>query len=100
MSNLFGVYFSDVLKEMCSRVGADYDSVDFQKDGWYLDHTWTTEEQEDFVSWFAAFLKNTGPRTEMCKYPQLVKTTEERKRFARKFISEFGWLISKTKSKD
>lgn len=92
-NNFFGVYFTEILKEMCRRVKVDYDSVDFTKDGWYKEHTWTKLEREKFIVWFAKYLRNMGPRRELCKYPPLVRTSEERSKFAEKFVNELGWKI-------
>ena len=92
-SNLFGVYFTEVLQEMCNRVGVDYDEIDFTKDGWYLDNSWTRGEQDQFIEWFATHLRNMGPRRELCQQPSLVRTKEERSKFAEKFVMEFGWKI-------
>lgn len=92
-NNYHGVFLTDILTEMCSRVGANYDEIDFSKDQWYLDYSWTNKEQEMFIDWFAKFLKNRGPRNELCKYPSLVRTLDERARFARQFVNEFGWRV-------
>lgn len=91
--NLHGVYLTDVLTEMCDRVGVKYEDIDFAKDEWYLEHEWTKEDQDDFINWFAIFLQNTGVRQELCKYPPLVRTKDERLKFSRSFVSEFGWKI-------
>ena len=93
MKNLFGVYFTDVLKEMCSRVGVEFEDIDFDKDEWYLDHEWTQDEQEDFIRWFAKFLRNKGVRTEITKYPSLLNNYVKREQFARQFLTEFGWKV-------
>lgn len=92
-NNLFGVYLTDTLKEMCRRVEVDYDDVDFTKDDWYLDHSWTENEQNQFIEWFAQNLRNMGPRRELCKYPTLVRTKPQRIKFARNFVFQFGWKI-------
>lgn len=47
----------EILTEMCRRVGVSYDSVDFNKQQWYQDHTWTAEEQDDFRKWLGGFLR-------------------------------------------
>lgn len=91
--NFHGVYLTDVLTEMCDRVGAEYESIDFTKDEWYLDYSWTKSEQDKFIDWFSTFLQNKGVRQELCKYPPLVRTKKERLEFAQKFVSEFGWKI-------
>jgi hypothetical protein len=94
-NNLFGVYFTDVLKEMCRRVGAKYEEIDFSSDDWYLKYTWTKNEQDKFIEWFAKYLRNMGPRRELCAFPSLVRTEPQRIKFASQFISEFGWAIKK-----
>jgi len=95
--NLHGVYFTDVLTEMCKRVGADYEEIDFSEDGWYDTHSWTLQEKLKFEEWFAQYLRNMGPRREFCKQPTLVRTKPERSKFAKKFIADFAWKV-KTQS--
>ena len=92
-NNLHGVYFTDILKEMCRRVGANYEDIDFSKDEWYLDYSWSKSDQDQFIEWFARYLKNMGPRRELCAYPSLVRTEPQRIQFATQFVSEFGWKI-------
>ena len=92
-NNLHGVYLTDILKEMCKRVGVDYDDVDFSEDEWYLKHAWRQQDQDMFIEWFAKYLRNMGPRRELCQHPPLVRTKEERSKFAEKFVAEFGWKI-------
>jgi hypothetical protein len=91
--NFFGVYLTDVIAEMCRVVDVKMEDVDFTEDGWYLQHSWKRKDQDKFVEWFARFLKNMGPRRELCKYPSLVRTQPERIKFAEKFVNEFGWKI-------
>lgn len=93
MSNLHGVYFTGILTEMCDRVGVDYNDIDFSKDAWYEDHTWTKNDQDKFIVWFAKHLKHMGPRRELCTQPALVRTLPERIKFAEKFVYEFGWGV-------
>lgn len=42
-----------ILTEMCSRVSIKYEEVDFSQDGWFMDHCWTDEEQDNFRKWLA-----------------------------------------------
>lgn len=89
--NLHGVYLTDVLQEMCRRVGADYDEIDFSKTDWFLDYSWTEKEQDKFIEWFSQHLRNMGPRRELCKYPSLTRTKPERLKFAEQFVLNFAW---------
>ena len=40
-----------VLVKMCSYVDVCFDDIDFKKDGWYSEHTWTEEQEKDFCNW-------------------------------------------------
>ena len=91
--NLFGVYLTGVLQELCKRVGVDFADVDFTRDNWFLEHTWTQRDHNKFIEWLAQHLRNMGPRRELCKYPSLVRTKPERLKFATKFANQFSWKI-------
>ena len=50
-----------VVKEMCRRVGANPEELDFgrkedPKDEWYHKFTWTPQEQEEFIEWVLDYL--------------------------------------------
>jgi len=92
-SNFHGVYLTDILTEMCRRVGVEYDDVDFSEDEWYLKHSWKQKDKDMFIEWFAKYLRNMGPRRELCQYPSLVRTKEERVKFAEKLVDQFSWKI-------
>lgn len=92
-NNLHGVYFTEVLREMCNRVDVNYEDIDFKKDNWYEDYTWSTNDQNKFIEWFAKYLRNMGPRRELCKYPSLTRTIKQRIKFAEKFVPSFSWKI-------
>jgi len=40
-----------VLEKMCTYVGANYEDIDFQKNNWYWDYSWTQEQEENFCDW-------------------------------------------------
>lgn len=92
-NKLLGVYLTDIFKEMCKRVGADYDEMDFSKDKWYEDYTWTEREKEKFIAWFAKYLQCSGPRRELCKYSSCVYSVPDRLKFATKFSKGFLWKV-------
>jgi len=78
-----------VLKKMCSMVGADYDKIDFKKQNWYQDWTWTEKEQEQFMAWFEDYLmKNKEARQELLEFP---RANRQIKRAVQEFILNYGW---------
>ena len=75
---------------MCNRVGADYDSIDFKSNDWYLSHTWTIEQERDFVNWMTDYLyANIQARREiMTNY----LTNKKRcRKAADQFVFAYGW---------
>jgi hypothetical protein len=40
-----------ILTEMCNRVGVKYEDIDFKKDRWFMDYSWTQSEEDDFKIW-------------------------------------------------
>jgi len=53
-------YLKTIFTEMCNRVDADYDSIDFQKEDWYYQYEWTQEEENSFIEWVADYLYNNS----------------------------------------
>jgi len=46
-----------ILRKMCESVGADFDTIDFNKKDWFWDHEWTAEQEEEFRKWLLQHLK-------------------------------------------
>jgi hypothetical protein len=79
-----------VLKEMCHRVGADFNKIDFPSGGWFLEATWTQEEEEDFKKWLADYIyNNKEARKEITSYR--TNTKKNARQFAEQFIFNYGW---------
>ena len=65
-----GKHMAIVIKEMCSRADVDYDSLDLTTDDWFIEYTWTAEEEEQFINWLADYLyENDCAREEIMVYP-------------------------------
>jgi hypothetical protein len=47
-----------VFKKMCKMVGADFNSIDFSKDGWYNQYEWTVEQEKEFFNWLSKKIRN------------------------------------------
>ena len=76
-----------ILDEMCSRVGAK--DVNFEEDNWYLKHTWTMEEQDDFINWLANYLYENKEAREM--FVNLRKVKRDCNKASNKFVLNYGW---------
>jgi hypothetical protein len=53
-------YVEEVVQEMCNRVGANYNSIDFEEPNWYLQYSWTKEEEQSFQDWLVNYLRKKG----------------------------------------
>ncbi len=72
---------------MCEFVDVNYNDIDFQKDGWYLEHTWTRKDELEFKNWLMNYLEDSKIRKTIMKYP--LKQNIEK--FADFFILNYGW---------
>jgi hypothetical protein len=90
--NGFGPELKLIMTHMCNMIGVDYDDVDFKKQDWFWEHTWTMEKEEEFVDWLAKLLYNDiKVRKAILSFPS--KDKERCKAGARFFASNFGWKI-------
>ena len=79
-----------ILKEMCKRVGADFNKINFNKHEWFMKHTWTEKELMNFKEWFINYLyENTEARKEIMMFP--LKNKMRIRRTASWFILDYGW---------
>ena len=86
--------FSDglitALKQMGSVIGVN--EIDLDEDSWYLKHTWTSEQENGFKLWLVDKLKTDKTFLKsLAKYPNLIKTNEQREKLANEFIMNYGW---------
>ena len=82
-----------IMKEMCKRVGADFQKIDFLKEGWYRQYQWSEEEQDDFKKWLIQYWKKTPKaRQEILSFPNLIDNNILEKA-ASLFLLDFGWML-------
>jgi hypothetical protein len=81
-----------ILKEMCKRVGADYDSIDFKSQDWFLKYTWTEREQESFYKWLTELIYN-APQISMFLTGRRLKLVKLCKQASAEFIHNYGWKV-------
>jgi hypothetical protein len=87
-------HFRKIIAEMCRRVGADPKKVNPKKKDWFMKHSWTEEEQDDFVNWATDYLyKNPEARKEILNHPtrnkKLIKGAME------ELVLKWGWKFEK-----
>mgnify|MGYP003349335496 CR=1 FL=1 len=84
-----------VLREMCSVVGADFDTMDFQKDRWFTEYTWTEQQQDDFTKWMEKYLKKKSIAKHFTNYTLMHRP----KVIAESFVSNYGWKLKEITNK-
>lgn len=83
-------HLETILKKMCKMVGADYDKIDFKKQGWYLEYEWTLEKEKEFVTWLANYLKDTPSAFKELSDSGVV-TNHRIMSVAKEFVFSYGW---------
>lgn len=81
-----------ILREMCNRVGVAFETLDVSAPFWYLEHEWTVEQEDEFVTWLALFLR----KKKYVAGRKFYRGTEQGIYEAQKMVANFGW---KTKGK-
>ena len=94
MNNVRGPYLNKILKELCLRVGADYDSIDFTDPQWYSFYTWEEKDQKDFKSWLIdLFHNNLKARKELLSNPY-TRNKKHLEKCCNFFIFNYGWKLN------
>lgn len=88
MTNISPQHSLEILRKMCGAVGVDYDTFDFSKPNWFWDHTWTKEQEGEFITWLGAFL---------VKHKYVGKGTKRGQNWgeyeANKMMANYGWRV-------
>lgn len=85
-------YLKAILTEMCKRVKAKYDSINFKAESWFSSRSWTEKEQDDFELWLVDYMhKNEEARMELMERPRADK--RDLKKFAKAFTFFCGWSL-------
>ncbi len=87
-----------VVGEMCRWIGIEpKDAHCWKRDAehdpeWYLRHTWTAEQQQDFTDWLADKLYADKDWRKLMRFPE--KNKAKCQAAAAYFVLQFGWRVS------
>ena len=88
----FSETLTKVLKEMCRRVGADFNKMNFRSNNWFRKYSWTEQEQEDFKEWMCKLLKGSRQaRNELLEHP--INQKRHIEKAVDFFVFDYGWTI-------
>jgi len=69
-----------IIEKMCDMIDVEPESIDYGKEEWYYDHTWTQEQENEFFLW----LKEYSIKKNLCLKHKAGK-------LAGMFILNYGW---------
>jgi len=81
-----------IFREMCSRVGADFDKLDMEKEDWADDHSWKIEDEIEFQVWLYNHLSNNPIALEAVSELPYINSDKVAK-IVRNFCLFYGWAI-------
>ena len=84
-------HLQTIINKMCEYVGIE--SVDTKKDGWFLEYSWTTEQQDEFRDWYVEFIKDMKIQRELYEFAR--KSKKSRIDKANMFIMNYGWRVER-----
>jgi hypothetical protein len=84
----YGEPLDSILKDLCEAVNADYYTMDFSENDWYLSHTWSLADQKKFEEKLYTKVKK-NPKL----YSSLVNVSSSKKikSSIQMFLFTYGW---------
>lgn len=78
-----------ILKKMCEMVGVPYEKMDFKKERWFHEHSWTSEQQAEFKTWLTKYMFDNQDARVALSYCRKDMTSCQK--FADMFVFNYGW---------
>lgn len=75
--------YEDLLNKMFEMVGETYTPEYVKEEGWFLKHTWTQEQESEFINWAAKYFR--AKKTNIQSIPK----------FINHFVFNYGWKYDK-----
>ena len=79
-----------VLFKMCKVVGANYFKTNFSSSNWFMDYSWTDEQEKKFQIWMANFLLESKLTRSHWKINKRT-SKKELKEIVTQFTWNHGW---------
>lgn len=85
-----GKHIKVILGEMFRVVGDTYSEEKVAGDSWYLQNSWTREQEAAFAEWLRGYLANPDARKEIMEFPRSRNIDAA----VRMFLFMYGWKRS------
>jgi len=94
-SKPLGKHLTIILKEMCKRVKAKYEGIDFKSPDWFRTYKWSLQQQGSFETWLAGYLHRNGEALqELCDRQRQYVNKSWCLKAAKEFTFMYGWSLS------
>lgn len=80
-----------ILRKMCSCVNADFDKIDFKKNGWFREYEWTQKQENEFAEWLVNALYKDKKLRGIFQF--CTKNKESLKKNVAWFLLMYGWKL-------
>lgn len=84
----YGEPLDSILKDLCEAVGANYYTMDFSENDWYMSYTWSFEDQKKFEEKLYTKIKK-NPKLYSSLF--LVSSGKKIKSSIQMFLFTYGW---------
>lgn len=78
---------AEILEHMCWIIDVNYEHVDFDNRQWFIQHSWTTAQQDEFHEWLTKYLMRKRGWSRMLAEKE-----------ATWFVFDFGWRVDDERS--
>lgn len=88
----YGEPLNSILNDMCKAVNIKLDDVDFTQEDWYLQNSWTMQQEKSFANELFKKVKSNKKL-----YSKVFKTSTDRsiKHSIEMFLFTYGWKYKK-----
>ena len=83
MKMMNDLLFKEIMERLFDVIGLEFKEETVKEEDWYLKHSWTKKQEEEFIAWLTKLL---------VKKKRLNKTIAQKN--ARFFVFSYGWKRS------
>jgi len=80
-----------IMMKMFLMVGEIYTRDYIKQDRWFMKHSWTEAQQEEFIAWLANYLKSS--KVQRILYETVYTDARTRHERATFFVFSYGWSL-------
>lgn len=82
-----------VLKKMCEYVNVNFEEFNFEEPEWYLKHSWTFSQQEDFTNWLREEILHNKEVRQLLGF-SIKPNKKVADMHTRMFVMNYGWKLN------